>query len=116
MKNQLKSEKKPLRKILSYIKSIIPTDEAAPKEVRLTNLDISKMFLEEEDLSYLDGSKAKDMQRMFPTWEDSLTRLDLSRFDFNAKCQNKMHPNIDPKNLKVNKEKEIRREKDIDKE
>lgn len=72
--------------------------------------------LENLDLSHFDASKAKNMQRMFPTWEDSLTRLDLSRFDFNAKRQNKMHPNIDPKNLKVNKEKEIRREKDIDKE
>ena len=106
MKNQLKSEKKPLRKILSYIKSIIPTDEAAPKGIEL-----------EEDLSYLDVSKAKDMHRMFPTLkEDSLHRLDLSHFDFSARHQNKMHPNIDPKNLKVNKEKETRREKDIDKE
>ncbi|MBU9872098.1 hypothetical protein KTQ89_06990 [Holdemanella porci] len=121
MKNQLKSEKKPLRKILSYIKSIIPTDEAAPKGIELTDFGVSiikAMFLgEEEDLSYLDVSKAKDMHRMFPKLkEDSLHRLDLSHFDFSARHQNKMHPNIDPKNLKVNKEKETRREKDIDKE
>lgn len=103
------------------------------KKLNLHNFDTSKveimggMFngnrnLEELDLSAFDTSKVDTVIGMFKDCEKlknlKATDKQLKNIyeEWLANRQNQVYPNINPKNLKINKGKEIQKEEDIDKE
>ena len=77
----------------------------------------SCFYLKELDLIHFDTSNVKDMSEMF-AWCGNLKDKQLKNIyeEWLENQQNQVHSNINPKNLKISKGKEMQKDKGIDKE
>ena len=77
----------------------------------------SCFYLKELDLIHFDTSNVKDMSEMF-AWCGNLKDKQLNNIyeEWLENQQNQVHSNINPKNLKISKGKEMQKDKGIDKE
>ena len=88
----------------------------------MSNMFYNCFNLKELNLNDFNTSKVENMNRMFDgcrnlkTLKTTDKQLKKIYEEWMASHQNQVHSNINPKNLKISKEKEMQKDKGIDKE